>query len=538
MGYALIWVEGLAVALLALALATAWAVRGGIWRWGVVTLVGLAFLAPAAYFAYSITNVLVHSDGPVRTTWLAYVLSWLVVLLAGSAFVVWRGTGRPSPEAERQAMAWPMGQFGLWFGGAALAFAMTFWNMDLAARADLAIARQEAGAFLMGLAPPPAASEGGNAALLYSQAVKELTEPVEEPWSSAARNGFDAEVQADWKAGYPAELVKRHAAALALMRKAAALPRCHFDYQAGPLDVVMEPTGAPRWPARGATLLAIDARVEAARGNLRQAFADITALLGFARHVQEYHTTLFVEVMAWRALEDVLRLAPADKNPFPALDVPELPALTRLVRREQALLGIVLCAAASQPSLVREEFEKRDGPLVAFVVECGMAPLARVFIIPDELAAMRRLFEEHRKSPRSARDEAPGDWAEIRKSVENDPTSLYGIKYVKPKHKVLLREGTALATLRQTARAALAAEAYQRKYGRYPERLEQLVPEFLPGVPTGPRDGQVLRFKRVSDAIVFFAPQEADAVDAGKASRPQGRWLFPVFRIFPRPPAR
>jgi hypothetical protein len=53
-------------------------------------------------------------------------------------------------------------------------------------------------------------------------------------------------------------------------------------------------------------------------------------------------------------------------------------------------------------------------------------------------------------------------------------------------------------------------------------------------VPTDPRDGQVLRFKRVGDDIVFYAPQDAEALDSGKAEEYRHRWVFPVFRLFPR----
>ena len=66
--------------------------------------------------------------------------------------------------------------------------------------------------------------------------------------------------------------------------------------------------------------------------------------------------------------------------------------------------------------------------------------------------------------------------------------------------------------LHQAARQAaiqvvLAAQAYQRENGTFPENLQQLVPEFLEAIPLAPCDsagGQVLyRRESVTEAIVW-----------------------------------
>jgi hypothetical protein len=537
MGYPLIWVEGLAVALLSVALAAAWAARGGTARWLWVALVSLVFVAAAGVLVLATFEVRSWYGPLVRTTWFVYSLTWLVAFLLLSVFLAWQGLRRPDPGLARPAAAWSRGKLWLGLGGAVLAFALTFWNMDLAARADLAIARQEAGAFLLTLTPQPV-PDSENAARLYAEATRDPGEPIRAPWAEAARRGLDAGEPVDWKDPYVVELVKKNEDTLALLRKAAAMPRCNFDYQRGPLDVVgVSVPGAPKLPGRGATLLAIDARVKAAQGNLTRAFEDVSALLGISGHVSQVGGVWLVEAWAWRTLEDVLRLAPPGKDPLPPLHVPELPPMVRRVREEQALLGIVLPAAASQPSLVAEEMREKHGPLFAFAMETAGAPVARVFIIPDELAAMRKLVEGHQQSPRSARDETPQDWANLRKSVEADPTSIYGAIYIKPKHRVLLADGSSLAALRQTGRTGLAAAAYHRKHGRYPERLEQLVPEFLPSMPTDPRDGQPLRLLRLSDAVVISAPQDSAALEDGHFKDTESRRPAPIFRLYTRPPA-
>src|SRR5262249_31477977 len=94
-----------------------------------------------------------------------------------------------------------------------------------------------------------------------------------------------------------------------------------------------------------------------------------------------------------------------------------------------------------------------------------------------------------------------------------------------------LTEGLNLVALRRTARAGLAVEAYRRKHGKLPERLEQLVPDFLPAAPTDLRDGQPLRMKRAGDEVVAYATQDATPIESRKLRHPAGRFPSPIFRV-------
>jgi hypothetical protein len=522
MGYALIWSEGLAVALLSLALATAWATRGGSARALWVVIVSFAFFAAAAVAVVWTLGVYTWYGNRVRTTWFVYTLSWLAAFTASSVFLFRQGLRRPGPGLARPATAWPSVKLWLGFGGAALALGFTFWNMDLATRADLAIARQEAGALLLALNPPPVA-EAENAARVYAEATKGLGETIRSPWIGAPH-------RANWMDPYVVELVKKHEDSLALLRKAAAMPRCNFGHQRTLLDAVSDHPERVKF-LRAATFLAVDARVKAAQGNLPRAFEDISALLGINRHMAGFSLFWVGEGSAWRTLEDVLRLAPPGKEPLPALAIPELVPLVGKIREEQALLGMIMPAAASQPSLVLEQIRRNDGLWAALALNAAIIP-ARVFLIPDDLVMMHKLIEEYQKSPRSSQDETPKDWADLGQSVATGPTSLYGVIYVRPKHEKLLVDGAALAALRHTARAGLAAAAYHRKHGRYPERLEQLVPEFLPAMPVDPRDGQPLRIRHFNDGAVVYGPQDSAAAEGGNGRIPEGHRPAPIFRLY------
>ena len=62
----------------------------------------------------------------------------------------------------------------------------------------------------------------------------------------------------------------------------------------------------------------------------------------------------------------------------------------------------------------------------------------------------------------------------------------------------------------RTIRAGLAVELYLRKYGKLPEGLSALVPEFLPEVPKSPFTGEPLRFER---GVLPYWNMESEAVE-------------------------
>jgi hypothetical protein len=53
--------------------------------------------------------------------------------------------------------------------------------------------------------------------------------------------------------------------------------------------------------------------------------------------------------------------------------------------------------------------------------------------------------------------------------------------------------------------AALAAERYRKKQGRWPDSLKALTPDYLARVPADPYDGAPLRFRRLADGLVIYS---------------------------------
>jgi hypothetical protein len=52
---------------------------------------------------------------------------------------------------------------------------------------------------------------------------------------------------------------------------------------------------------------------------------------------------------------------------------------------------------------------------------------------------------------------------------------------------------------------ALAIERYRIAHGRWPESLQQLVPQFIGNLPLDPFDGQALRYRRLPDGVVVYS---------------------------------
>jgi hypothetical protein len=85
------------------------------------------------------------------------------------------------------------------------------------------------------------------------------------------------------------------------------------------------------------------------------------------------------------------------------------------------------------------------------------------------------------------------------------------------------------------ARTALAIERYRLATGRLPERLEELVPQYLNDVPTDPFDGQPIRYKRTNPGYLLYSVLEDGQDNDGRERDPKDRnqpcdWPFIVTR--------
>ncbi len=129
-------------------------------------------------------------------------------------------------------------------------------------------------------------------------------------------------------------------------------------------------------------------------------------------------------------------------------------------------------------------------------------------VLPTGLAArhvhawlLRHLtrFEEISRLPDHQQREAIREWDRVAKAAKKEETILLvgGPKLV----DVCLRYRAAL----RCAVVALALERYRLKNERWPEKLADLVPDFVKQVPADPADGQPLRYVRTADGVTVYA---------------------------------
>ena len=73
--------------------------------------------------------------------------------------------------------------------------------------------------------------------------------------------------------------------------------------------------------------------------------------------------------------------------------------------------------------------------------------------------------------------------------------------------------------LLKCAIVALASERFRQAKGRWPEKLQELVPDYLRSVPIDPFDGKEIRFRQLSDGIVIYTLGPDGRDNGGTLSR-------------------
>jgi hypothetical protein len=84
----------------------------------------------------------------------------------------------------------------------------------------------------------------------------------------------------------------------------------------------------------------------------------------------------------------------------------------------------------------------------------------------------------------------------------------------------------------RTTIVAIAAERYRRKQGRWPQKLEELIPAELAEVPTDPYDGKPLRLKQLPDGFIVYSVGFNGIDDGGAVTSIVGKTADTGFRLW------
>jgi len=510
MGYILLWIESLAVSLLLVA--TLVACIGRLRRrWVRVVLSVLVMLVPLAAYAglTSLAGAMKFAQGWPGTRFYQ-LLTLTMFYTVGAAWILCRGLRRRDEE-NRWAVAgsWPRRKLAIALGVAIALHLTTFWNLDLAARQWLAAQRAEAGALALSVAPPRV-PDRDNAALIYQQAL-EVMGPVEsrndgwdqkwEGWVSGKEPGFDPQEPK------LREFLRQQTPVLILLRQAAQKPGCYFDRsyaRPDPINLSVSELYHLRMAAR---LLSLDARVKAADGDLEAALVEVQAMFAMAQHVSSEPilisllTSIAIERMAADTLEATLGTKPASPLELGSLHVDPAVSYARCLaqafRMEEAFDLSMCCQMGVAWDLSMFDPGSTGGIR-------GAASLYRVFLLSEDVATLRQTMLKLHALAVQPYYRAKNDWQRLDKEVRGESGGFLARSLL----PALLKCAEAAAEGDARHRVVLVAVAlcrYRAAHNRFPDKLEDLTPEFLAAVPRDPFDGKPLKLKRTHGGLVIYS---------------------------------
>jgi len=528
----MMWLEWLAAAVLFVAFVTACAARIRSGRRRMIVCILAALLPPAkgaalaALFGYVASITL----RPWYTYhWFVFWFMLAACSAVGIVLVLVRGLRKRGDPPMPNAAAWPRGKLVLALAAVLLLSWMTLWNLDLSVKGRLAALRAEAGALALSTVPPRPL-EAENAAPVYRQAFDAMLKgddlPPEYPkWTVSSKGRDDVDFDpADPKL---AAFLARSEGALGLLRRASAMPACYFDHDYGRPSFSMSLPEMEDF-RNAARLLALDARVKAAHGQMPRAMEDVRAMFALARHgmTNPILVPLLIacgtDEMAVHTLEAVMK---STQPPAPLLAGLGLSAseeygrnLPRVLRMEEAfVVSAMVDIGIGEDVSVLEAMGMRGAsqPALQEVLTDPLLAGWRVFLAQEEMVAYRAGIREYQRLAAMPYYEVAKEWRELAKPESIRRRGLMATMLM-PAIGQCATVVTRADARHAVACAAVAAARYRAEKGRLPETLDALVPEYLPAVPRGPFDGKPLRMVARDGRLVFYSIGP-DTKDGGTA---------------------
>jgi hypothetical protein len=464
-----------------------------------------------------------------------YVATLGAVYVVGMVIVGRQGLRIVGEYGRAAAANWPLGKLAAAAAVAVVCQSTTLAIMDLAVRERIGRWKTEAAALALSVAPQRPAG-GDNAAPLYFRALHNLRNDSAaklESWLEPATDPGKLKVKDPLLRAF----LDRHEADIQLLREAAGRPRCYFEHEYGRprVDIWLPESQDMRFAA---VVLSMHARVRAADGELATAAKDVSAIFACSRQVAD-EPFLISEVISaaihslgTQTLADVLSTKKLTEQQLAAFAVPADLEFTHLARRsllfEEAMtLGSsVEMLADPLPGEASEVFGARNAPRTTKAAEGFRAtlerptplapqnrfllPLYRVFLLPREVFVLRDRFAKLRHASMSLA-EGIGGYKHFRDAVAGIDeemgarrTGLLPPLVWQATTTDYLAELLVADTRTDLARLVLAAARYRAKNGKYPDRLDALVPLYIAAVPLDPFTDKPLELRRSDSSWTVF----------------------------------
>ena len=430
-----------------------------------------------------------------------------VVGVTGLLFSATRRNG----EGVRWAEGWPLGRVAASWAVIMALIVMTLWAGDRRALLEIQKVRGEAGALALSIAGPRV-DDSANAALVYVRIGERLNAndiELDRRFDSLAENADLPETAA---------YLTRHQETLALVRTAADMPECRFDHETLDMNTRLPELAVMM---KGAKLLAIAARAEAANGDAVLALADCRRIYCVARHA--HATPLAISAMvgirsdfdasmtAAKVLPSVTAKQQLDR--FAVLDPQTLSRdLTRDFQGEEA------CALAAMSDLAEGRSPHPMPPDTGFANVGG--PVVWRLWLQGDVARYRRYIKRLRGVVSQPYYQSAAECKAIRIEYEKMMGSILCRGAIAPMLLQYSRMVEAQA-LRSTVNVAVAATSYRLEHNEYPATPDLLIPGRLDAMPTDPFDGKPLRMKKLPDGSLVIYSIGVDGVDNGGDVEPK-----------------
>ena len=507
MGYALLWLEALAGELLLLATLVAVIARIR-WPWlRRSLLLVLVIVAEAAYAGLLIIIACIKAKLWAPDDWGQPV--WPLVILCGAGAVVipLLGVRRVKGEPEVPAAArWPWGKLAVTFGVVLALNLMTFWNLDAAVKQRADALRVEAGALALSVAPPRV-PDRDNAALVYEKAFEFMgsqqswSQRWDETWRDWVTQGggdFDPEDP------NVREFLEDQASALATLREAVDKPACYFhhDYARPSIAMLLPEVGQLH---RAALLLALDARRKTATGDVEGAIDDVNALFAIAEHERTVPLLVvvmgagWVEHLAADRLQEIFAAGKLSPQHLARVKIPETRSYQRLVdrgmRMEEAF-GLSTFYEYGVPL----ELNSLDLPDETGTWATRLAPLYRVFLLDQDVAAYRALMEHTKQMATLPFHVAAHEWEGYEDKVVAEARGVLTHIFLPALGRAA--ELAAMSDARhRLSELATAIALAQTGTGDFPDDLGAWASIIRPD----PFDGKPLKWTETDDALVLYS---------------------------------
>ncbi len=528
MAYLLLLAESLTVSLLLVATITAWTAR---WRFRgpralVLTLVLLAGLSVygglTAFAAFACSHL-------PNVVWdlLALTAALTVFFLIGTILVYRFGLRRRDGIAS--AETWSRGLLTLALVIAAGVHVLTFWGADRSISQQAELMRMQA-AVLVSSVGLPQIADRDNAVFDYKLAYEAFgsDEDLPDEWDEKWTNSSDANA-VDPKDAQLRAFLRGKAEVFRLVRRGATKRGCWLDPNSDPTDPYsMVPNLRP---ARSlAKLLALSARYRAA-GDANGAVDDLNAMvpigesLGLSPGIIPLCVGISIDDLAFQTMQTLAdggKLAVADLARF-RVDGSlswHRSFQQAMVMEEAMRLGIL--AGLADGSISLTEFgsanglgsvhRKGRGWNVSRLVDFAY----RIFLLPQDVDDNAHFSAKLRDQAAMQYPQGTGDWLKLEAEELASSQGLI-VHVLIPQYARIFSFVARADAKRAVVVAAVAACRYRTARGQWPEKLDDLVPDYLVVAPIDPFDGKPLRFKSGGDKIVIYSVGP-DSVDDGGAA--------------------